>query len=361
MKLLRCLALVVLLALGLTGCNNKTISKIENEPDYVQLTGDIYTIYQEASKGCIGVFTKNSDDSYSSGSAVLYKYENGIYYAVTNHHVIEGATIVRAYLGNNYYFEATVLGSDEKNDIAVITFEIGNKYLEKNLFDLVLHDIFNYEYEDLVKIGQNVLVIGCPLGLDNFNNLSTGVVSDVKDDKITTDAALNPGNSGGGIFNTAGRLIGIINAKEVWRTTETGQIPVEGRGYAISLNTVKECIKDIEKYGGEIQRPILGVYSSAVNILLPENENFAKFQDYLPTDIDRIFYVVVDSFSSEESVAKKYGLLENDVILYVDSVEITSLKSISYVLNLKTMDENIVLTVYRKSTNSISDITIYFV
>lgn len=360
MKHIKFIGLVFLLIFTLTGCNNKTIGRVEDEPDYVQLKGDVYTVYNEAKKGCIGVFSQVSD-GYASGSAVIYKYENGTYYAVTNHHVIENATLVKAYLGNNYYFEANVLGYDEKNDIAVITFKIESKYLEKNIFKLVPHNIFNYEYEDLVEIGQNVLAIGCPLGLENYNNLSTGVISDVKDNQITTDATLNPGNSGGGLFNISGRLIGIVNAKEVWRTTETGQIPVEGRGYAIPLKTVKKCITDIEKYGGEIQRPVLGVYSASVNILLPENENLAKFQDYLPNDIDRIFFVVVDSFSSDDSVAKKYGLQINDVILNVDNVEITSLYTISYVLMLKTMDDSIVLTVYRKTTNSISDITVYFV
>jgi len=358
MKYLKFIFVAFLLLIGLSSCDGMNIGKEEKEPEYVQLTGDIYEIYNEASKGCIGVFTKTSE-GYGSGSAVLYKKENGKYYAVTNHHVIEDATTVKVYLGNNYYFASNVLGYDEKNDIAVISFEIENKLLE-NKFDLKMHDIFGYEYEDLVCIGQNVLAIGCPLGLENYNNLSTGVISDVKEDQLTTDALLNPGNSGGGLFNIAGRLIGIVNAKEVWRTTEDGQIPIEGRGYAIPLKTVKKCILDIEKNGGAIQRPVLGVYTAAVNLLFPENENLEKFKDFLPTDIDRIFFIAVDSFTSDDSVAKKYGLVENDIILYADNIETTSLQTLGYILRLKNLDENIVFTVYRKSINKTLDITVYF-
>ena len=167
---------------SLTSCfdlsGNKTPDTIEKEPTYVQIENEISAVYEQAQKGCVGIYGSNND-SASGGSGVVYKEENGMYYVVTNAHVIDEMTKVQIHLGGVKYYTASVVGKDTKNDIAVLKFSL-------DLFggEVYVHDIFNYESEDIVKVGQTTLAIGCPLDLDNFNVLTTGVVSKVTYSRI---------------------------------------------------------------------------------------------------------------------------------------------------------------------------------
>ena len=356
-KLLFLLSIISIL--GLTSCfdlgGNKTPDQVEKEPTIVEIQNNITEVYKQAEKGCVGIYG-TSQDSASGGSGVIYKEVDGLYYVVTNAHVVEDMSKVQIYRGGVKYYPATVVGKDTKNDIAVLTFSL-------DIFggEVYVHDIFNYENEDQVIVGQTTLAIGCPLELDNYNILTTGIVSKVTYSKIMTSAELNPGNSGGGLFNASGRLIGINTEKQVWTSSyddygKLEQIPVDGMGYAISLEVVKKCITDIETKGGNIERPLMGITVTSLNVYLHSGSEYLK---YLPTGAE--FGIVVIEVSND-SAASKAGVLQYDVITKIDGIEITSMNTISDVLNSKLMTDTVTLTIYRHLSNSdkLIDVTISF-
>lgn len=360
--------LLISILIGLTGCfsDGGTITKVSEEVEYTKIENDVMKVYNDVSKGCVGLAVTGQSKS-ATGSGVIFKYDSKseLYYVVTNAHVVENMTSCKVYFGGIKYNSATIIGSDSKNDIAVVTFKLDfiNDSIKNNIG---VNDIFNYEENDLVAVGQTAIAIGCPLGLENYNILTTGVVSSVSNLLISTDAALNPGNSGGGLFNLAGRLIGINTEKEVWSfegNTSGGyitseDIPVEGRGYAVPLNIVKKCINDIIEKNGIVERPVLGISVATVNTLITPNSEYIK---YLPT-MDRVVYFIVSDFTNVTSAAKTAGIKQYDVILEVNGKEIEESSYISFVLNLMTMKDSITLKVYRLESGKpiTKEITISF-
>lgn len=329
----------------LVGCTQKEPTDIEKEPSIIEIQNDISDVYNKVSSGCVGIYAASATTA-STGSGVVYKEENGLYYVVTNCHVIEDATTVRVFLGGSKYYRGSVVGYDAKNDIAVVTFSL-------DLFggpNIYVNDIFNYD-EEIVIPGQTAIAIGCPLGLDNFNTITTGIVSRLEKGLIQTDTAINPGNSGGGLFNLSGRLIGINTEKEIYTTGYDSNgnvinIPIEGLGYAISLDVVKKCIQDIEKKGGEITRPTLGLTVSAVNRYLNEQ---SPYLIYIPNSLDEALIV---SDITSTGIAAKAGVKLYDVIISLDDEEVATLNDLSNILNLKLIGETLKLKVYRASATT---------
>ena len=169
----------------------------------------------------------------SAGSGVILSEDGTI---VTNHHVIEGATDITVRLRNGATYAATLVGSDRENDIAVL------KISAENL------TYATFGESAALKVGQTVVVIGNPLGALG-GSVTHGIISaldrDIKIDDVTmrllqTDAAINSGNSGGGMFDLDGRLVGIVNAKS------TGE-DVEGLGFAIPADTVLAVVQKLLK------------------------------------------------------------------------------------------------------------------
>lgn len=335
-----CLYLIASCSFGST---EKKPTKIEQEnPTIVEIQNDITEVYKKISSGCVGIYA-TSGTKGSVGSGVVYKEENGLYYVVTNHHVIEDMTTVRIYRGGSRYIKAKVVGSDAKNDIAVLTFSL-------DLFggsEVYVNDIFHYE-DEIVSVGQTVLAIGCPLGLENYNTLTTGVVSRVTKTQIQTNAEINPGNSGGGLFNASGRLIGINTQKEVYTQSEENgvviDIPVEGLGFAISLDVVKKCIQDIENKKGEITRPLLGITILAINRYI-SSKDVQQYVDLLPNTIDEALIIT----EVNAGVAKKAGILAEDIILRANEKDIYITEDLSSVLNLSLAGDILKLEIYRPS------------
>ncbi len=170
-----------------------------------------------------------------AGSGVVISADG---YIVTNNHVVEEATNVTVTLTDRTTYDATIVGRDEKTDVAVI------KINATGLTPAVLGD------SSKVVVGQDVIVIGNPLG-SLGGSVTAGIVSALDrqisvDDQTMTlmqvDAAINPGNSGGGAFDANGNLIGIVNAK-------TSGSSIDNLGFAIPVNIVKPVIADIIEYG----------------------------------------------------------------------------------------------------------------
>lgn len=184
----------------------------------------------------------------ASGSGVIIS-DNG--YIVTNNHVIDGASDITVTLNNRETYKAKLVGRDPNTDLAVIKIDA------HNLPYLI------YGNSDNVKVGQWVLAVGYPLDLET--TVTAGIVSaksrqihinhegvNPVESYIQTDAAVNPGNSGGPLVNTSGQLVGINSAI----ASPTGSFA--GYAYAIPVNIVKKVVNDILKYG-TVQRAFLGV------------------------------------------------------------------------------------------------------
>ena len=190
--------------------------------------------------------------SQSLGSGVIIDSEKG--FIVTNHHVVGMADEITVHLEDGREFEAEVVGSDSKTDVAVI------KVKARSLNALSLGD------SEVLRVGDFVVAIGNPFGLGH--TVTSGIVSalgrsglniEEYENFIQTDASINPGNSGGALVNLRGELIGI-------NTAIIGRAGNVGIGFAIPVNMVKDLVNQLVEYG-EVKRGQLGVY---IQDLTPE-------------------------------------------------------------------------------------------
>ena len=256
-----------------------------------------------------------------AGSGVIVTSDG---YIVTNNHVIDGASKITVRLKNGESYSATLVGTDETTDLAVIKID------EKDLQAVTLGD------SDQLAVGDLAVAIGNPLG-ELGGTVTEGIISAL-DREITienqtmtllqTSAAINPGNSGGGLFNGKGELIGIVNAK----TSASG---IEGLGFAIPVNTAKPVIEDLIENGYVTGRIKLGV-------------SFLDIQDqetamrYRVNDLGTYVYQVNDG-----SDADKAGLLTGDLVKSIDGTEITSSSEIKSLMNDYSVGDQMNITVQR--------------
>lgn len=272
-------------------------------------------------------------EQQASGSGVII---SGDGYIVTNNHVVDGADEINVTLTNKKVYKATLIGNDPSTDLAVIKIE------GTNLPYLV------YGNSDDVKLGQWVLAIGYPLNLDV--TVSAGIVSakarsiniNSRQSKtpiesfIQTDAAVNPGNSGGALINTNGELVGINSAI----ASPTGYYT--GYAYAIPVNIVKKVIADMIKYGS-VQRAFLGVSYPAES--LPERDQAELDKQYGSAwkTNEGVFVLAV----TEGGAAAAAGLKEKDIITKVNGVAVTSGPQMQEQISLYKPGDKITITYKR--------------
>lgn len=253
------------------------------------------------------------DQEAGTGSGVVYKKENGKAFIVTNAHVIDGASKVEVSLVDGTRVEAEVVGSDALTDLAVLTVDDAN-----------IKQVATFGDSDSITLGEPVIAIGNPLGLEFFGSVTQGIISgkeriipvdidqngqpDWEADVIQTDAAINPGNSGGALVNLRGEVIGINSMK-------IAQSRVEGIGFAIPISSVKPIIEDLEQHK-EVQRPFMGVgLASLSDVPLEAQRSTLK----LPEEVKN--GIVVTGVETT-SPADKAGLKEYDVIVKLDDQDI---------------------------------------
>ncbi|WP_076382290.1 trypsin-like peptidase domain-containing protein [Filimonas lacunae] len=236
----------------------------------------------------------------ASGSGVLIS-EDG--YIITNNHVVEGADEINVTLANKKSYKATVIGRDNSSDLAVIKIE-GSKF-----------PYLVYGNSDDLKLGQWVLAVGYPLNLDV--TVTAGIVSakarsininkskNAVESFIQTDAAVNPGNSGGALINTNGELIGINSAI----ASPTGSYA--GYSYAIPVNITKKIVNDIIKYGA-VQRGFIGI-QFANEAATDEQKKAAGIKDG-----EGIYVTGVPS----DGAAKAAGIQKGDFITKINGVSV---------------------------------------
>ena len=291
--------------------------------DIVKKTAD--SVVEIATEGVkTGVFAQQYVVK-GAGSGVIIS-EDG--YIITNHHVIEGANSVTVTLrdGNTSY-TAAVIGSDSDNDIALL------KVDATGLTPATFGD------SSKLAVGDYVVAIGNPLG-ELGGTVTDGIISalardvTIEDQNMTllqTNAQISPGNSGGGLFNANGELIGIVNAKD--SATE-----VEGIAFAIPINNVLDIIDDLKSYGYVTGKIDLGMQITDI------------------TSKDTAFYYGVNQTGcyvlsvTRGSNAETAGFTTGDLITKVNGTSVSSSADVEKALENSKVGDNVKFTVYRNGT-----------
>ena len=244
--------------------------------------------------------TPQEREKVGSGSGVIIRSDG---YIVTNNHVVEGATEIQVTLNNNKTFDAKLIGTDPATDVAIIKIDADGL------------PVIPFGDSDKLRLGEWVLAIGSPYDLRS--TITAGIVSakgrsmpnydgEFKIESfIQTDAAVNPGNSGGALVTKTGELVGINTAI----VSTTGSYT--GYSFAVPSNIVKKVVSDLIDFGS-VKRATLGV------TMLPLDEKTAKDMKLSSLDGALIHEVLPGS------AAQKAGIKEGDVLVAVDSTPIKS-------------------------------------
>lgn len=322
--------------------NETTIYRNEVDPTAVNVKqadgltpmslSEIYAAYADSCV-CISVQGMVQQGWYQqptsgAGSGFIIS-EDG--YIVTNYHVIDGATAIRVTLNNGDSYDAKLVGGEELNDVAVLKIDGVS-----GLKPVVLGDS-----TDLV-VGETVCTIGNALGTLSFSQTSgyvssTGrsiTMSDgtVMNNMIQTDCTINSGNSGGPLFDSYGRVVGITSAK-LSNNGQSSQATIEGIGFAIPINDVIGIITDYMQYGYVTGRPYMGIL---------EPRNISDYAQTFGWPIG-VYVTGID----EDSCAQKAGLKPGDIITKIDDTEITDVNQMISVKNSYRAGDTVTLEVYR--------------
>jgi len=253
-----------------------------------------------------------------TGSGVIISPDGHI---VTNNHVIDNATQLQVTLNNNKTYDATLIGTDKKSDIALLKIDAKRK-----LPYLAFGD------SNDTKIGEWVLAVGNPFNLTS--TVTAGIVSAKARDLgsnqsfIQTDAAVNPGNSGGALVNTNGDLIGINTAI----TSQTGSYV--GYSFAVPSNIAKKIVEDIIEYGN-VQNGILGIKTIPVDSPLAQKKGTNEIDGVYVEDIE------VDSGAHDA------GIQSGDIIKRVDQIDIHKFPDLTGYISTKRPGDEVQVTVNR--------------
>lgn len=274
----------------------------------------------------ISPYISSNYTSEGNGSGVIISTDG---YILTNNHVISGAEKISVRLRNGVEYEAKLIGKDAKTDIAIIKVEAE---------DLKAANIGN---SSTTQVGDFVLAIGNPLGKLG-GTVTYGFVSalerEITIDNTTMnlmqfDAAVNPGNSGGGLFNIYGDLIGVVSAKS------TGY-DVEGLGFAIPVNDVRQVIDDILTHGYATNRPFLGVSLDDGAYSTNNNNPFGGYGSLFDMFYQQVRYGASVSEVVKDSPAEKAGIETGDIIVSIDGkVVSTASEASSEIANYNVGDE----------------------
>ena len=260
-----------------------------------------------------------------SGSGVIFTPSG---YIVTNNHVVKDAKAIRVVTNDNREHEAVVVGVDPATDLALIKIE-GENY-----------PALTFANSDETRVGEWVLAVGNPFnltstvtaGIISAKGRNIGVINDqaALESFLQTDAAVNPGNSGGALVNLKGELIGINTAI----STHTGSF--EGYSFAVPSNIVRKVVDDLLEYGA-VQRAYIGV---GINDLTPELIKDQKIKTTTGVYVNAI---------TENGAAAEAGLEMGDVITAIDGKTITKTSELREVVGSKRPGDQVKVKVLRQS------------
>ena len=273
-----------------------------------------------------------------SGSGFVISSNATSSYIVTNYHVIKNVQDIKVFFANGDSYDATLVGGEEDNDIAVLRIEVGN------LQTVTLGD------SDALNVGENVYAIGNPLGELTFT--FTGGYVSAKDRSVTmsdgtvmnmlqTDTAINSGNSGGPLFNEYGQVIGIVSAK--LSSSSSSEASVEGLGFAIPINDVRDMITSIIENGYVTGKPSMG-------ILLDDVPQAAQ-QYGVPAGAEVL--AILDGSGADNG-----GLQVGDIITAVNGTEVSGSSDLQSAVSEFSAGDTVTLSIYRNGETTTVDVTL---
>ena len=270
-------------------------------------------------------------EQIGTGSGVIISADG---YIVTNNHVIKDATELEVTLNNKKVYKAKLIGTDSKMDIALLKIDADEKLPFSTFAD-----------SDQVKVGEWVLAIGNPYNLTS--TVTAGIVSakarnlDTKGIQsfIQTDAAVNPGNSGGALVNTRGELIGI----NTMISSQTGSYV--GYSFAVPSNITRKIIEDLMEFGN-VQRGILGVEVTELNGVTSKELGVKQTEGVYVKKINK------------NSGAEKAGIAVADIIVKLDYQSINSFSELSGYINTKRPNDKINVTYIRNGKTQVVPVTL---
>ncbi|WP_136668763.1 S1C family serine protease [Flavobacterium sp. H122] len=249
-----------------------------------------------------------------TGSGVIISKDG---YIVTNNHVIQNATELEVTLNNNKTYKAKLIGTDSKMDIALLKIDANE--------DLPAATFGN---SDQIKVGEWVLAVGNPYNLTS--TVTAGIVSAKARDLsnqgiqsfIQTDAAVNPGNSGGALVNTRGELIGI----NTMISSPTGSYT--GYSFAVPSNLARKIVEDLMEYGN-VQRGVLGIEAGELNATVAKDRGISETTGVLVARV------------SKGTGAEKSGLKSGDIIKKLDDKNINTFADLTSYINTKRPNDDV--------------------
>ena len=290
---------------AVSGASQQSVQLLAEGSEKTELSTE--EIAKRVGPSIVGISCTTQTQSYfgvqtgtSSGSGIIISADGNI---MTNYHVISGGTNIKVKLNTGNEYDATVIGGDEKTDVAVIKIKANGE----------LH-VATLGNSDEVEVGSKAVAIGNPLASELFGTVTQGVISGVNRtitvgqremNLIQTDAAISPGNSGGALINKYGEVIGINSVKLVSDNAE-------GLGFAIPINEASTIVKDLIDYGYVKGRPVIGVSVREIT------KELAYYNNLLT---DHGLYIMS---VSEGSSAEKAGLVRGDIIVKFDGKTVNS-------------------------------------
>ena len=300
---------------------NPTPNSYENIPQDGGLS--LQQIYEQTIHSVVSISCTLPGGS-STGTGVILSEEG---YIVTNCHVVENASSVTVQLTDERTFPASLVGADAVSDLAVLRIEA------EGLTAAQFGD------SSAMRVGDSVVAIGDPLGVEFRGSMTDGIVSAINRDVSTngrtltliqTNAALNSGNSGGPLINCYGQVIGINTMKISTFVDEAG---VEGLGFAIPSATVKEIVEQLVNQGYVSGRPTLGLTGEGVS-------SFYQYYYRMPSGL----YI---SEVDDSSDAARAGIEPGDILISVNDTRISSQDDLNTILYGSEVGDTVQVVIYR--------------
>ena len=302
----------------------------QSPPGVENITSDqkdalsLQAIYEKSIPSVASIICRLRNGS-STGTGIVMSADG---YVITNYHVIDGAEEIQVLLEDDAHYDAELIGGDEPTDLAVLKIDTD---------DLMPAEFGN---SDVLRVGDQVVAIGDPLGTNLRGTMTDGIVSAINRDLvidgrhmtlIQTNAALNSGNSGGPLINCYGQVIGINTVKMIG-----GSASAEGLGFAIPINVAKPIIDELIERGYVSGRPAIGVEVAALDVR-------TQFFYNLPAG------VIVTAVEAESDAERK-GLSPDDIIVSYNGVRISTVEELEAAKEATASGDTVTVVIYRGGT-----------
>lgn len=325
--------------------------------------GGNYTINENSISGAVDkiydatvtVATYKDGKAVSTGTGFVYKKEGSTAYIMTNNHVISGGDSAKVIFSDGTSADTQILGGETYSDIAVLTVSAAS-----------IKQVATLGNTDKIKLGDTTFAVGAPLGDTYSGTVTKGILSgkdrlvavsfsgsnsDYYMKVLQTDAALNPGNSGGPLCNVNGEVIGVTSLKLTEeKTSSTTSYSVEGMGFAIPIEDALSYAGIIEK-GESVKRPYIGIS------MLDITDSYYLWQAgiTLPKGVEKGVAILEVSSSSP---AEKAGLKKGDIITKLEKEEISSVAELRYELYKHNPGDKVTVTYNRNGKELTSEVTL---